>query len=470
MYESYYGITEPPFQLTPDPKFLYFSPGHQEAYAQLLLGIRMRRGFVLLTGEVGTGKTTLIRAIMRELDSNTQTAFIFHTLLSTKGLLQNICKEFHLKTEGFNSKTEYVMLLHDFLQELHDRGGTAVLIIDEAHNLKEDLLEEVRLLSNFETPDSKLLQICLVGQPELLVTLAKPQLRQLDQRISLRFHLDKLNLWETKAYIEHRLSVAGMQMIGDLFTTEAITAIHEISEGTPRKINILCENAMVMGYVKSADQIDRMIIEAVAHEDTYQEFENAVNASHAEYEQNNKGMKNMQPEQKETVRNFMKQLAIDEPLDEPLAEQSINGASDNGHQHSMLPTTDPAPVAEGEEAGGLSAARPEVPRHERIDLAWQPLDHPAGIAVKTPARRGAIEATRSTPETSAGPDGKPRAALSATDEIVHKLMKELRRNSNYLLFKKPQPSTMVALFMIGFFTYLIAILSAAFILVRLNVF
>lgn len=272
MYEHFYNLKEPPFSLTPDPKFLYLSQGHREAYSQLLLGLRLKRGFVVLTGEVGTGKTTILRTVMEEIEQGASKAFIFHTLLSAKGLLQNICNEFQIDTAGLQSKTEYVIKLQEFLTRLTAEGRTAILMIDEAHNLKEEVLEEIRLLSNIETNAEKALQIFLVGQPELKEKLKNPSLRQLDQRISMRFHLTKLSQEETGKYIQHRLSVAGSRFLGELFTADAIRKIHKISEGIPRKINTICENALIMGYVKGAKQIGSEIITAIGFGDSYQEI------------------------------------------------------------------------------------------------------------------------------------------------------------------------------------------------------
>ncbi|KAA3660633.1 MAG: AAA family ATPase [Calditrichaeota bacterium] len=302
MYEHFYNLNEPPFSLTPDPKYLYLSQGHKEAYSQLLLGLRLRRGFVVLTGEVGTGKTTILRAVMQEIDENASKAFIFHTLLSAKGLLQNICNEFQIDTAGLQNKTEYVIKLQEFLGGLNREGHTAILMIDEAHNLKEEVLEEIRLLSNIETNDEKALQIFLVGQPELKEKLKKPGLRQLDQRISMRFHLTKLSLDETGKYIQHRIHVAGANPTVSVFSKEAVKKIHKISEGIPRKINTICENALIMGYVKGIKQISSDIITAIGFGDSYQEISmDEFTATDAEFVMNNfkKSLDKSPPEKKE---------------------------------------------------------------------------------------------------------------------------------------------------------------------------
>ncbi len=208
MYTEFYRLKEFPFNLTPDPRFLYFSPGHQEALAQMTYGIKMRRGFLSITGEVGTGKTTLIYTLLSRLDANTQKAFIFHSIVNAKGLFRSICREFGIELTNDDTKTDMTIKLHNFLISNFRSGGNAVVIIDEAQNLTPHVLEEVRLLSNLETPRTKLLQILLVGQPELRKVLDRPDLRQLKQRIALRFHLTNLNRTETGEYINHRISVA----------------------------------------------------------------------------------------------------------------------------------------------------------------------------------------------------------------------------------------------------------------------
>ena len=208
MYTEFYGLKEFPFNLTPDPRFLYFSPSHQEALAQMTYGIKMRRGFLSITGEVGTGKTTLIYTLLSRLEASTQKAFIFHSIVNAKGLFRSICREFGIELNSEDTKTDMTIKLHNFLISNFRSGGNAVVIIDEAQNLTPHVLEEVRLLSNLETPRTKLLQILLVGQPELRKVLDRPAMRQLKQRIALRFHLTTLNRIETGEYINHRISVA----------------------------------------------------------------------------------------------------------------------------------------------------------------------------------------------------------------------------------------------------------------------
>ncbi len=275
MYNDFYGLAEMPFGLTPDPKFLFMTASHQEALAQMLCGITMRRGLVAITGEVGTGKTTLVRALLQRLDAKTQVAYIYHAILGGKGLFQSICREFGIPFFKNETKTELIFNLHDHLISVFQSGGNAVLIIDEAQNLKPHLLEEIRLISNLETVSTKLIQLVLIGQPELERTLEREDMRQLKQRIALRYKLARLNRAETEQYIQHRLRVAGYSFQNSLFTPGAVDEIHACTRGLPRAINILCDNALIMGYSIEAKTITPEIVKKVAFEDIYQEMEAA---------------------------------------------------------------------------------------------------------------------------------------------------------------------------------------------------
>jgi general secretion pathway protein A len=263
MYEQYYGLKQKPFDITPDPRFLYMSEQHREAYAHLTYALNESKGFTVITGEVGTGKTTLIQMLLSRLDGHTRTAHLFNPKLSTRDFLKYICHDLGLKTEGLTTKGELLTLLHNFLLECYARKERVILIIDEAQTLSANLLEEVRLLTNLETPKSKLLQVILMGQPELDKILADQRFRQLKQRISVRYYLKPLNRKETKEYIEKRLKVAGARDC-NLFEDSAIREIHRRSNGIPRLINVLCDNALVTGFVEEKPIIDKGIIREVA--------------------------------------------------------------------------------------------------------------------------------------------------------------------------------------------------------------
>ncbi|MEW6184391.1 MAG: AAA family ATPase [Thermodesulfobacteriota bacterium] len=258
MYTQFYGFKERPFEITPDPGFLFLGESHREALAHLIYAARDRKGFTVITGEVGTGKTTLVQAFLHRLNGKVKTAYIFNPRLNAVDFLRYICEDFGIKEEK-HSKGQYIALLHNFLLDHYGRNEQVILIIDEAQSLPPALLEEVRLLTNLETPKSKLLQVILIGQPELNRVLNSHSFRQLKQRISLRYHLQSLNAEDTKKYIETRLAKAGAAD-PHLFTAKALDKIYTYSEGIPRLINTICDNALLAGYSESKKIIGPKII------------------------------------------------------------------------------------------------------------------------------------------------------------------------------------------------------------------
>jgi len=261
MYTQFYGFKERPFEITPDPDFLFLSESHREALAHMIYAARDRKGFTVITGEVGTGKTTLVQAFLSQLNGKVKTAYIFNPKLTSLDFLRYICEDFGLKEEK-HSKGQYIAQLHNFLLEHYSRGEQAILIVDEAQTLPPALLEEVRLLTNLETPKSKLLQVILVGQPELNAVLNSHPFRQLKQRVSLRYHLQPLDEEDTKKYIENRLISAGATD-PHIFTAKAMEKIYTYSQGIPRLINIISDNALLAGYSENKKIIGpKMIKEA----------------------------------------------------------------------------------------------------------------------------------------------------------------------------------------------------------------
>jgi general secretion pathway protein A len=254
VYLEFYGLSEPPFDITPNPRFLFFSVKHREAFNHLLFGIRERKGFVQLTGEVGAGKTTLCRSLLSQLGKNFETALILNPVLTADQMVKAIAMEFGLNVKGMD-RLETVAALNEFLLNLADRGKDAVLLIDEAQDLTTELLEQVRLLSNLETYDRKLLQIVLMGQPELRDRLEAHELRQLRQRITVRYHLPPLTRLEVGQYLQHRLAVSGAQG-PPYFTPGAVWRIHRYSAGVPRLINAVADKCLLAGYVQQREQID----------------------------------------------------------------------------------------------------------------------------------------------------------------------------------------------------------------------
>ena len=253
MYEAVYGFREKPFSLTPDPKFFFLSQAHREALDHLLYGIQQREGFIVITGDVGTGKTTLCRALLGKLDERTKTALIFNPILSEEELLRSILQDFGLRGAGATKK-ELIDELNEFLIQLLTEGRTAVLIVDEAQDLSERVLEHIRLLSNLETEKEKLIQIILVGQLGLLDLLGAPGLKQLNQRISVRFKVRPLSAHETNQYILHRLLIAGSSG-EEVFSPSALQAIYRYSQGVPRLTNLACDRALLQGFVDQDPRI-----------------------------------------------------------------------------------------------------------------------------------------------------------------------------------------------------------------------
>lgn len=267
MYHQYFGLSEPPFSIAVNPRYLFMSPRHRDALAHLLYGVGAGGGFILLTGEVGTGKTTINRCLLEQLPEDTDIAIILNPALSAVELLASACDELGIDYgEDSSSLKTLTDKLHGFLLENHGRGRKTVLLIDEAQHLDFEVLEQIRLLTNLETNSEKLLQIILIGQPELAQMLARPELRQLNQRITARYNLEPLNLEETAAYIRHRLQVAGLPAGRELFPLSVVRNIHRRTRGIPRLINLLCDRTLLGAYGKNASRADKVLLAAAAAE------------------------------------------------------------------------------------------------------------------------------------------------------------------------------------------------------------
>jgi len=265
VYANYFGLKEPSFSITPDPRYLYLTEQHREALAHLIYGAGENGGFVLLTGEVGTGKTTVCRAFLEQLPEQVDVALILHPALSATELLRTICDEFRIPVaEDERSVKRLLDRLNHYLLQAHAKGRRPVLMIDEAQDLSPRVLEQIRLLTNLETPKHKLLQIFLIGQPELREILLNPGLRQLNQRITARYHLKPFEVRDTIAYVEHRLAVAGVER--PLFTSAALRQLHRLSQGVPRLINIYCDRALLGAAITRSPIVTRRILDKAVAE------------------------------------------------------------------------------------------------------------------------------------------------------------------------------------------------------------
>lgn len=269
MYAPFFGLQHPPFSIAPDPRYLFMSERHREALAHLLYGLDAGGGFVLLTGEIGTGKTTVCRCFLEQIPAHCNVAYIFNPKLTVPELLRSICDEFGVAHQaaapGVETVKDCLDPLNAFLLQQHAAGRNNVLIIDEAQNLAPDVLEQLRLLTNLETSERKLLQIILIGQPELRAMVAAPELEQLAQRVIARYHLQALSANETRQYIAHRLAVAGLQ--GPLpFARRALARVHALTGGVPRRINLLCDRALLGAYAAGQREVSEAIVRQAARE------------------------------------------------------------------------------------------------------------------------------------------------------------------------------------------------------------
>ena len=267
MYKDYFKLAEEPFNITPDPRFLFLTEQHRDALNHMLYGVQQRKGFICLTGEVGAGKTTLCRAFLNQLDEQYHTALILNPMLTGTQLLRAIAQEFGFATKRMDT-LGYLTLLNQYLLEINSAGRIAVIIIDEAQDMPTKTLELTRLLSNLETDSRKLLQIVLVGQEELRDKLAKPSLRQLAQRITVRYHLGRMTAADTAQYVRHRLCIARAPDASEAiqFDVEAMREIHRFSRGTPRLVNAIGDKALLAGYVYRTHSIGRQIIRMAVEE------------------------------------------------------------------------------------------------------------------------------------------------------------------------------------------------------------
>jgi general secretion pathway protein A len=265
MYTQFYGFNERPFEITPDPKFVYLGEIHQEALAHLQYAIREGKGFSVITGEAGTGKTTLVHLLLSKLDAHVRTSYIFNPIMDRADFLNYICDDLGIKSDGMRTRGQSLTALHEFLIRCFTKNEKVFLIIDEAQSLEPELLQEIRLLTNLETAKHKLFHVILLGQPELNKILQEPRFRPLKQRITVRYHLRPLGLKETRKYIRYRLKRAGSRNLS-IFDNNAIKKIYSYSKGIPRLINTVCDNALLTGFALEEKKIGKAVIRYVIRE------------------------------------------------------------------------------------------------------------------------------------------------------------------------------------------------------------
>jgi general secretion pathway protein A len=392
VYGEYFGLITQPFSVSPDPRFLYASPTHKEALAELSYGIRARRGFVVLTGEVGTGKTTLIRSMLQDLDDGrTRTAFIFTVIGGFRELLRCVCDDFGLTSaeNGPREAYDYLTVFNNFLLAAYQKGDNVALIIDEAQNLSQEVLEGVRVLSNFETAEEKLLQILLVGQPELDARLNETGMRQLKQRIALRCHLSPLSFAECREYIAGRLEIAGGA--ASIIAESAVEAIYSYSCGVPRLINILCDNGLLSAYALSEKYVTGAMIEEIAR--SLHISAQAHRAAAPLAEANVKVQPKLAPEAEEKsgktaaeMTNFSEPSSAEKPS---AANGGANGATEKPaeREHRLFPKPTLPPRSEAPKAAPAVEAEdaaPPIAEPERIPEA--PAVEEAGASHAVPPR------------------------------------------------------------------------------------
>jgi general secretion pathway protein A len=262
MYRKAFGLKERPFEITPDPRFVYLTEVHLEALSHLKYAIHQGKGFSVITGEAGTGKTTLVHMLLSKMEGHVRSSYIFTPILGQADFLNYVCRDLGIPSQDLTTRGQNLKALHEFLLDCFARNEKVFLIVDEAQSLEPEILQEIRLLTNLETTKSKLLHVILLGQPELNDILAEPRFKPLKQRIAVRFHLEPLGLRETFAYIDHRLKRAGSRKLS-IFNDDAVKAIHAYSQGIPRLINIVCDNALLEGFALNTSRIGKDIIRDV---------------------------------------------------------------------------------------------------------------------------------------------------------------------------------------------------------------
>ncbi|MFQ5632765.1 MAG: ExeA family protein, partial [bacterium] len=484
MYEEYYGLSAAPFQESTDPAVLFIHDKLKVTLQHILSCFRERRGHVLLTGDAGVGKSIFARAVANNLTPQISCAYLNHAIEIPEQLIRDICTAFAFESNDTLSKAENVMRLHHFLGQLSASGSHAVLVIDSAENLKDDIFEELRLLADFESPSGRALQICFVGRPEVLDILQRPQLHHLNERINEQFQLQGLAENDINAYIAHRLDMAGYQFIGDLFHPAAVANIFSLTEGVPRKINTLCENALILGSERGVQEIDADLIQELAatltdvhsaHNDRVDDlFSPSKQPKHIQQE-----IENLYPNIENNEISVRSQTAQDSDrfLEDrmPVGREYPDSPESNRYfdksQQQVAPHREMASFLGKNDSYANSASNIKEdtafrnsPGHSSPSTSQQAKSQPAHL-IEEKNKKSGSEKNISNNHNITISNQLLEAIAAKTQKRVEKMLRD-----QYVMIKKPEPNAMIPLVVILVLTYMIAILTTALILKQLNLF
>ncbi|MFQ5630419.1 MAG: ExeA family protein [bacterium] len=479
MYEEYFGFNNAPFRESSDPNLLYASEKRKVTLLNILNCLQEQSGHVLLTGETGIGKSISIRAVTNNLPQQIRCAYISQAVEDSGHLVKAICKAFDVEPNEAISRTEYVMRLHDFLRQSSIDGNHAVLVIDNAHNLKAEILEELRMLSDFEPANGKSLQVCLAGQPGLFEHLQQPNLQNLNRKLSERFQIERLELEETGAYIKHRLHLAGHQIVGDLFDESAVETVFSRTQGIPREINTLCENALILGCERNVQVIDEEVVNDAA---SINHADASSKSGHGD--ENINVIDQEEPVALETQQVVQNRSDISE-TSSPMLSQSHSDLVELGSHttDSDSPLTNPTDNRWADRNDSRKA------KFSEMESFVSSNDHPGNTnqrnndflpndleyvsrshSSEQPANSTTQQERHETPAPTPTIPQQITIGNRVLEAIAAKTQRRIERalRDKYFLIKKPESNAIVPLIIILVLTYMIAILTTALILKQLE--